>query len=140
MPTEFAALLDSRPNKDAPWTLNRALDFVGPRGSSNDNTTYQVLAGFNGNLPFGDWTWEAYVSHGNTEVTNTLSGFASRERVRALLAMPNYGKGAVITGNQTLPATASRPRPSPARAACRSSATSWFRRTVSTPSRRTCRT
>ncbi len=87
----------------APWTLNRALDFVGPRGSSNDNTTYQVLAGFNGNLPFGDWTWEAYVSHGNTEVTNTLSGFASRERVRALLQMPNYGAGAVIVGNQTPP-------------------------------------
>jgi iron complex outermembrane receptor protein len=101
--TELAALLDSRPNPNAPWELDRVLDFLGPRGSVNDNQTYQVLAGLSGTLPFSDWTWEAYVSHGNTEVTNTLVGFASRERYRALIAAPNYGKGAVITGNQGSP-------------------------------------
>lgn len=121
IPTELAALLDSRIQADflgnpildgsgntisaadAPWTLNRVLDFLGPRSSVNDAQTYQILAGLNGALPFGDWTWEAYASHGNTEVTNGLIGFASLERYRAIVSAPNYGKDAVLTGNGGAP-------------------------------------
>jgi outer membrane receptor protein involved in Fe transport len=106
IPAELAQILDSRTLPDGtsganlPWELDRVLDFLGPRGSVNQNQTYQILGGLNGSLPFGDWTWEGYVSHGNTEVTNKLVGFASLERYRALVSAPNYGKGAVITGNQ----------------------------------------
>jgi outer membrane receptor protein involved in Fe transport len=100
---ELAAVLASRGNPNAPWTLNRVLDFIGPRSSINDAQTYQVLAGLNGVLPFGDWTWEAYVSHGNTEVTNGLLGFGSVSRWRAIVTSPNYGKGASVTGNQGAP-------------------------------------
>jgi iron complex outermembrane receptor protein len=99
VPTELAALLDSRANPTAAWQFNRVLDYLGPRGSDNNAQTYQVLAGLNGTLPFGDWTWEGYVSHGNTEVTNRLTGFASLERYRAIVTAANYGAGAVITGN-----------------------------------------
>ncbi len=109
VPAELAALLDSRTvnpffppgltGPDAPWELDKVLDFLGPRGSRNSNETYQVLAGLNGTLPFGDWTWEGYVSHGNTKVTSVQTGFASLERYRALVLAPNYGKGAVLTGN-----------------------------------------
>ena len=101
IPTELATILNSRPvDPNAPWELDRVLDFLGPRGSINANQTYQVLAGLNGALPFGDWTWETYVSHGNTEVTNKLTGFGSLERYRAIVTAPNYGKGAVLTGNK----------------------------------------
>lgn len=109
VPDELAALLDSRTvspfappgttGPDQPWELDRVLDFLPPRGSSDSNQTYQVLAGLNGALPFSDWTWEGYVSHGNSEVTSVQTGFASLERYRALVLMPNYGKGAVLTGN-----------------------------------------
>jgi len=110
IPDELATLLDSRTKFDFgtgtvvsaandPWQLNRNLDFLPPRSSRNDNQTYQVVAGLSGSLPVSDWTWEAYVSHGNTEVTNKLIGFASLERFRAIVTAPNYGRGAVLTGN-----------------------------------------
>jgi iron complex outermembrane recepter protein len=100
---ELAQLLDSRPNPNANWFFNRVLDYLGPRGSSNDAQTYQVLAGLSGALPFGDWTWETYVSHGNTQTTNRLTGFASNARYRALITAPNYGQGARITSNLPAP-------------------------------------
>jgi outer membrane receptor protein involved in Fe transport len=99
VPDELAALLDSRPDPNAPWELDKVLDFLGPRGSRDSNQTFQVLAGLNGTLPFGDWTWDGYVSHGNSEVTSVQTGFASLERYRALVSAPNYGKGAVLIGN-----------------------------------------
>jgi outer membrane receptor protein involved in Fe transport len=94
IPTELATLLNSRANPSAPWALERVLDFAGPRASTNDTNVYQVLAGLQGNLGLGDWTWEAYVSHGDTAITNYLnSGFVSVERWRKLVSAPNYGKG-----------------------------------------------
>ena len=112
VPVELEALLNSRTKvvggatvsaAGDPWTLNRVLDFIGPRGSVNDNQTYQLLAGLSGSLPIKDWTWEAYVSHGNTEVTNALVGFASLARYRALVSAPNFGKGATLVGNLAPP-------------------------------------
>jgi outer membrane receptor protein involved in Fe transport len=105
VPTELAVLLDSRtranPSGGAPisaanepWQVERVLDFVGPRSSTNDSTVYQVLAGLQGDLGLADWTWEAYVSHGQTSIKNVLSdGFVSLDRWRTLIAAPNYGRG-----------------------------------------------
>ena len=93
IPPELAALLDSRDDPDAPWSLERVLDFMGPRQSSNTATVYQVMAGLEGDLGWRDWTWEAYTSHGETRTTNYLNdGFVSAERWRTLVAAPNYGK------------------------------------------------
>jgi outer membrane receptor protein involved in Fe transport len=92
VPAELAALLDSRTTSNAPWALERSLDYLGPRRSSNDSTVYQVLGGLEGKLGLGDWTWEAYGSHGETRTVNYLNGgFASVERYRTLIAAPNYG-------------------------------------------------
>jgi outer membrane receptor protein involved in Fe transport len=93
IPAELATLLDSRTNPNASWQLERVLDFAGPRRSTNDSSVYQVLAGLQGELGLGDWTWEAYVSHGETHITNYLNGgFVSVERWRRLVSAPNYGK------------------------------------------------
>lgn len=95
VPDELRQLLDSRPAevRDGPWRLDRVLDFIGPRRSSNDSTVYQVMAGLEGNLGISDWTWEAYVSHGETHITNYLNGgFISVERWRTLVSAPFYGK------------------------------------------------
>ena len=101
IPTELAQLLDSRPNAGADWQFDKELTYLGNRGSRDSNQTYQVLAGLSGTLPLKDWTWEAYVSHGNTEITSVQTGFASLERYRALIRSPNYGKGVTLTGNTT---------------------------------------
>ena len=97
VPAELATLLNSRPDPTASWQLDRVLDYIGPRRSRNDSTVYQVMAGLRGDLGLGDWTWEAYGSHGETRILNYLNGgFVSLQRYRALIAAPNYGKGYTV--------------------------------------------
>lgn len=118
VPAELAALLDSRgPNTysttefdpatgepiiltgaDANWRLSRTLDFLPPRQMRNRSDVYQLMTGLKGALPFRDWTWEAYVSHGESKVDNDYIGFASLERYRAIVEAPNYGRGFSTTG------------------------------------------
>ncbi|MDR2216325.1 MAG: TonB-dependent receptor, partial [Nevskiaceae bacterium] len=98
VPEELAILLDSRPDPNAPWLFENFLDFVGPRSSHNETTVYQVMAGLEGNLGLGDWTYEVYGSHGETKTLNYLnSGFVSYTRYAAVLQAPNYGQGLSIS-------------------------------------------
>jgi len=119
VPAQLAALLDSRgPNTysttafdpttgqpivltgvDADWRLSRTLDFLPPRQLRNRNEVYQFMTGFDGDLPLRDWTWEIYLSHGESKVDNDYVGFASLERYRAIVQAPNYGKGYTTTGS-----------------------------------------
>jgi outer membrane receptor protein involved in Fe transport len=118
VPAQLAELLDSRgpnvysttqfdPNTglpiiltgvDADWRLSRTLDFLPPRQLRNRNEVYQLMTGLNGQLPFRDWTWEAYVSHGESKVDNDYIGFASLERYRAIVQAPNYGRNFTLAG------------------------------------------
>jgi iron complex outermembrane receptor protein len=118
VPRELAALLDSRgpdmlsttefdPNTgkplvltgvDANWRLGRPLDFLPPRQLRNASDVYQILVGLRGELPFGDWTFETYYTHGESATENAYLGFASTERYRAVVEAPNYGRGFTQTG------------------------------------------
>ena len=98
VPAGLAALLDARADPTAPWFLNRAMDFIGPRRSENSTEVYQIMAGFDGNIPVGDWTYEVFGSHGKTTVINQLYGFASTQRWRTLVAAPFYGEGFDLAG------------------------------------------
>ncbi len=62
VPTQMMTLLDSRPNRDANWTLESTLGYLGPRKASISSTVFQVMAGLNGELPFKDWTWKGILS------------------------------------------------------------------------------
>ncbi|MEO6378664.1 MAG: TonB-dependent receptor [Caulobacteraceae bacterium] len=92
---ELEALLNSRPNPGAPWALSMlTTNLVGAPLSTNTSNTYQVLAGLKGDVPGTDWTWEAYGSHGDTSYSAiTSSGVFSVQRLRQVLASPNYGAG-----------------------------------------------
>lgn len=92
LPAELEALLASRPDPDADWTMERVLDFMGPRRSHNESSVYQVMAGIEGSLGDSSWQYEAYASHGKTTVLNFLEGFASLERYRTLVAAPDFGR------------------------------------------------
>lgn len=93
IPAELQLLLDSRPDPTAPWALSRDLDFLGPRGSSNQNRMLQIITGIEGEIGEGNWTYEAYYSFGETDIKNDLSGFASTERLTTVLEAPNWGQG-----------------------------------------------
>ena len=98
VPPELAALLDARLDPGAPFQVDRYLDFMGPRQAENESTVYQLLFGLEGELPVKDWTWEAYVSHGETRVLNYLTnGWASRERLRRVITAPNYGRDLLLS-------------------------------------------
>ncbi len=101
-PPELAFLLDRRANPNAPWNLNQALDYVGaPRSTENRGRTFQALTGVTGALDRLDGSWDAYVSHGESETESYLVGFADLANYRNIVQSPNYGRGAVVLGPAT---------------------------------------
>ena len=79
--------------QDAAWVLGGTLNFLPSRQIENTTNLYQILAGFRGELGIGDWTWEAYGSHGSTRTDLDYIGFASTRRFQAIAQAPNFGKG-----------------------------------------------
>ena len=65
----------------------------------NDTQTYQFLAGFEGEIGDNDMTWEAYLSHGSTNVSTLFGGVIAIERYRYLINLPNYGRKTFFQGN-----------------------------------------
>lgn len=83
---------------DANWRMGSTMDFLPPRTIENTTNLFQVLAGFRGDLGLGDWTWEAYLSHGATRTDLDYIGWVSTQRFLTLARTPNYGRGANLTG------------------------------------------
>lgn len=98
VPTEVQTLLDSRADPTQPWRLTYYLDYA-DRTDDLDVFTYNLLAGFQGEIPGTDWTWEAYASQGESETSALQQGFASLERFRAVISSPNWGQGFSSQGN-----------------------------------------
>ncbi|MBK9251521.1 MAG: TonB-dependent receptor [Proteobacteria bacterium] len=129
VPTELAALLNSRganvtsnattpisydavtglpvviSGVDGNWRLGGTFDFLPVRQIENATNLYQLMVGFRGDLGLGDWTWEAYGSHGSTRTDLDYIGFVSTARWQALASAPNFGKGASIAGAGSTAAT-----------------------------------
>ena len=100
IPPALATLLASRDNPATPvneganpWTLYRVLDFLGNAVTTDSKSdVYQIMAGVDGTFSNRDWTWEAYVSSGQTTVTNFFTHMPSLQRYQALLnAIPSPG-------------------------------------------------
>jgi outer membrane receptor protein involved in Fe transport len=101
---ELAALLDSRPNPNAPWSLNYSLDFsyygLGkPRTIDSTNRLNEFMVGLEGKIAAIDGSWDIVASHGSTTLGMLLEGYASLSRVRAVIESPNYGRGFFAQGN-----------------------------------------
>ncbi len=93
IPAALQTLLDSRTDPTQPWTLHRGLDFQGPNDPISTTDVYQIMAGVQGDFENRDWTWEAYVSSGKTNVNNRNLNTPSLQRYQALVAQPNWGQG-----------------------------------------------
>lgn len=99
MPPEVRALMNSRPDPNDDLRLNRPLDFIGGRETETDTTTFQMVAGFDGELDNG-WVWDTYLTHGQTETLVNFNGFASLDRWRAVVQSPNFGVNFVGQNNE----------------------------------------
>jgi iron complex outermembrane recepter protein len=96
---------------DASWALGGTLNFLPSRAIENTTNLYQILAGFRGDLGLGDWTWEAYGSHGATRTDLDYIGFASTRRFQGVAQSPNFGRGLAATsaGSTSISCTSGLP-------------------------------
>ena len=99
LPTEFEQLMLARSNPNADVSLNYL--FPEPRETFTDVSSYTIIAGFEGSIPGTDFTWEAFVNHGESETFARQTGVNSLARMRALFQMPNWGQGLNINSNPT---------------------------------------
>src|SRR5690606_8848575 len=88
-PPEVAALLDSRPNPNAPFRVDHPLTYLPRSTTKSVTTTYQLLVGLEGELDNG-WRWDASVSQGETNNITHQPNYVARERLRTLANRPNY--------------------------------------------------
>jgi len=103
VPDEVRALLDSRTNSTAPWQANIVPTSIARRFTDNYVTTYQMLAGFEGDIEGLDWTWDVTGSYGETIAKTDTFGFFSGEQFRAIVQSPNYGVNFRTQGNNVFP-------------------------------------
>jgi outer membrane receptor protein involved in Fe transport len=98
VPPELAKLLTGRPttattNNNSNWNLNYNLTYMPKRGLKNTQNTYELLAGLRGKLGVKDWTYDFFMTRGDTTVATEYQGFVDAASYQALISLPNYGKG-----------------------------------------------
>lgn len=101
VPVELAVALNSRANPTDTWIMETypRTSFL-QRQTDNTNTVWQVEGGLRFELPFRDWDGEFYVSHGESSTYNIAGGNNSLSRWRAVVTAPDYGRNALLEGNQ----------------------------------------
>jgi len=87
--TPAAALAANNAN----WTLNYNLLYMPKRSLENTQETYELLAGLRGKLGIKDWTYDFFMTRGDTTVATSYEGFVDANSYQALINLPNYGKG-----------------------------------------------
>ena len=106
VPGQLATLLNSQlfgfpATQWTPWLIPSTNNnsWLKPRSTVDDNNVWQMTAGLQGKLPFQDWTWELYGSHGQASDYSIGNGYTSLERFRYLVSQPDYGANSTIQGN-----------------------------------------
>ena len=97
LPDNIQDILNSRTDPNGRVELNYG--FPQNRSVTNEVTTFDLMAGFEGMIPGTDWTWEAYVKHGSTSTYTRQTGVFSLTRLRTLLMSPGMGKGFKANSN-----------------------------------------
>jgi outer membrane receptor protein involved in Fe transport len=99
LPPGLQQLLDSRPRPEEPWNIFRGIDFLGgPQEPTTQTDAYQLMAGVEGTFTNRDWTWEAYVSTGETNTVMLYDNLPSLQRYQFLVAQPDWGVGSFVRG------------------------------------------
>jgi iron complex outermembrane recepter protein len=99
VPAELAALLNSRPNPNAPWTYQGGMDYFPNYSTVTTSNVFQVVSGLRGSVGeniswMKDWTWEVYGSHGKSTVNaQQPDGFPFLPRIQELFNATHYGRG-----------------------------------------------
>jgi iron complex outermembrane recepter protein len=99
LPAGLQSVIDSRPRPTEPWNLFRGIDFLGgPQAPTTSTDAYQVMVGIEGAFTNRDWTYDAYVSNGETDILIYYDDLPSLQRYQFLVAQPNWGQGQFVRG------------------------------------------
>jgi outer membrane receptor protein involved in Fe transport len=91
IPADLRTVLASRPDAAAPFLWNTRFVGIPAKQWDESYNTDQFLVGLRGNLPYKDWTWDAYVSADRSVHDQTLYNAVLSSRVQELLNAPNGG-------------------------------------------------
>jgi len=80
------ALMDARPDPNAPGFLTRRMVEIGPRLQENKSKLEQADVGFRGDLPYKDWQFDVSYQFGRTEFINVTHNDVSRSKFAAALS------------------------------------------------------
>ncbi|WP_291537312.1 TonB-dependent receptor [Brevundimonas sp.] len=89
--TDMVSVLASRTNPTADFTFQKAFDLAGARYQPYSYDLYQFTVGLSGDVPYKDWTWEAYASASQAKFVNEQTGGVSYRALRNLLYSPTGG-------------------------------------------------
>ncbi len=98
IPADYSTLLASRASPLAPFVLNKRFTDVGPRHEDDRYDVYNLVLGVDGEIGFGDWTYDAYASYGHMEQLTRQRGNVSHQAVQQLLQAPDGGKSLCTGG------------------------------------------
>ena len=84
---------------DSAWRLTNQLGYLPPRGTFNTVNNFQLFAGLKGDLGLKDWTWDAYISEGESRTLTEYKGYVSSANYAAIISAPNYGQGFTASSN-----------------------------------------
>ena len=98
LPADLQYVLENRANPNAPWQMFGYMP--DDRETFTDVMTYNITTGLEGSIPGTDWTWEAFVNHGESHTYARQTGVYDLERVQSVLTAPAFGRGLNIQGNQ----------------------------------------
>lgn len=96
---DLRAILQTRPNPNNSFRLDKRFTDLGGRNSFNDYAIYQGTFGVRGEVPgVRDWTYDVYAQYGRQEVNTTQSGNVSRSAVQRLLDAADGGRSLCAGG------------------------------------------
>lgn len=97
LPPELESLLRNRTDANADMRIQRVMDYLPKRATSNRVTTLGLNVGLQGRL-MDRYNWDAGVSWGATEAVTLGEGFADMAQYKAVVESPNYGVGFLRLG------------------------------------------
>lgn len=98
IPADLKAILNSRPNPTAPFQYNYNTARISPLRFTQENDIYQALGGFRGKLGIGDFSYDAYFSHGETTQTQTSIGYVDRQAFQNVTGAADGGNSICAGG------------------------------------------
>ncbi len=75
------------------WRMQNQLTYLPPRGTFNNQTTWQLVTGLTGDTGLSDWTYDLSLSQGDSRTNTEYVGYISSVNYNKILTAPNYGQG-----------------------------------------------